>query len=77
MDQRGKKTLTGKRKKISGLVHVRFVVDKVALGQVFLRVVGFSLSIHSIGAPLLVRLGKNCSYSSQGCTKILKAVVRL
>jgi hypothetical protein len=28
-----------------GSVHVRFVVDKVALGQVFLRVVGFPLSI--------------------------------
>jgi hypothetical protein len=30
---------------IPGQVHVRFVVDKVALGQVFLRVVGFPLSI--------------------------------
>jgi hypothetical protein len=28
-----------------GFVHVGFVVDKVALGQVFLRVVGFPLSI--------------------------------
>jgi hypothetical protein len=28
-----------------GSFHVRFVVDKVALGQVFLRVVGFPLSI--------------------------------
>jgi hypothetical protein len=28
-----------------GSVHVGFVVEKVALGQVFLRVVGFSLSI--------------------------------
>jgi hypothetical protein len=28
-----------------GSVHVVFVVDKVALGQVFLRVVGFPLSI--------------------------------
>jgi hypothetical protein len=26
-----------------GSVHLRFVVDKVALGQVFLRVVGFPL----------------------------------
>jgi hypothetical protein len=30
---------------IPGQVHVRFVVDKVALEQVFLRVVGFPLSI--------------------------------
>jgi hypothetical protein len=30
---------------VPGQVHVRFVVDKVALGQVFLRVVGFPLSI--------------------------------
>jgi hypothetical protein len=36
---------------------VGFVVDKVALGQVFLLVVGFPLSI-STGAPLLVKLGK-------------------
>jgi putative component of membrane protein insertase Oxa1/YidC/SpoIIIJ protein YidD len=28
-----------------GSLHVRFAVDKVALGQVFLRVVGFSLLI--------------------------------
>jgi hypothetical protein len=28
-----------------GSVHVRFVVDKVALGQVFLRVVGLPLSV--------------------------------
>jgi hypothetical protein len=29
----------------SGSVHVGFVVDEVALGQVFLRVVGFPLSV--------------------------------
>jgi hypothetical protein len=29
-----------------GSIHVGFVVDKVALGQVFLRVVRFSLSIY-------------------------------
>jgi hypothetical protein len=34
-----------KKKKNPGSVHVGFVVDKVALGQVFLRVVGFPLSI--------------------------------
>jgi hypothetical protein len=28
-----------------GLLHVRIVVDKVALGQVFLRVLRFSLSV--------------------------------
>jgi hypothetical protein len=28
-----------------GSVHVRFVVDKVALGQFFLRIVGFPLSV--------------------------------
>jgi hypothetical protein len=36
---------TEARGSIPGQVHVRFVVDKVALGQVFLRVVGFPLSI--------------------------------
>jgi hypothetical protein len=33
------------RGSIPGQVHVRFVVDEAALGQVFLRVVGFPLSI--------------------------------
>jgi hypothetical protein len=32
---------TEARGSVPGQVHVRFVVDKVALGQVFLRVVGF------------------------------------
>jgi hypothetical protein len=36
---------TEARGSIPGQVHVRFVVDKVALGQVFLRVVGCPLSI--------------------------------
>jgi hypothetical protein len=43
MDQR---EITGQEKN-PGSVHVGFVVDKVALGQDFLRVVGFSLSISS------------------------------
>jgi hypothetical protein len=34
-----------KKKKNPGSVHVRFLVDTVALGQVFLRDVGFPLSI--------------------------------
>jgi hypothetical protein len=37
---------------------VRFVVDKVALGQAFLRVVGFPCRFHSTGAPLIAKLGK-------------------
>jgi tRNA A37 threonylcarbamoyltransferase TsaD len=46
-------------------VHVGFVVDKVAMGQIFLRVVGFPLSISFHCAPLLVKLGKKyCSSSS-------------
>jgi hypothetical protein len=36
---------TEARGSVPSQVHVRFVVDKVALGQVFLRVVGFPLSI--------------------------------
>jgi hypothetical protein len=59
-----------------GSVHVGFVVSKVALGQVFLRVVGFPLSISFHRCSITVKLGKkNCS-SSQGCTKSLKALVR-
>jgi hypothetical protein len=71
---------TEARGSIPGQVHVRFVVDKVALGQVFLRVVGFPLSIAfhwcSINCKNLV---KNCSsiyHHHWGCTKSLKAVVR-
>jgi hypothetical protein len=52
------------RGSVPGQVHVRFVVDKVALGQVFLRVVGFPCRFHSTGAPLIVKLVKNCSSSS-------------
>jgi hypothetical protein len=37
---------------------VGFVVDKVALGQVFPRVLRFSRQFHSIGAPLLGKTKK-------------------
>jgi hypothetical protein len=37
---------------VPGQVHVRFVVDKVALGQVF------PCRFHSTGAPLIVKIGK-------------------
>jgi hypothetical protein len=37
--------VTEARGSVPGQVHVRFVVDKVALGQVFLRVVRFPLSV--------------------------------
>jgi hypothetical protein len=43
--QNGSKGNKGTEKKYPGSVHVRFVVDKVALGHFFLRVVGFPLSI--------------------------------
>jgi hypothetical protein len=46
---------TEARGSVPGQVHVRFVVDKVALGQIFLRDVGFPLST---GAPLIVKIGK-------------------
>jgi hypothetical protein len=36
---------TETRGSVPGQVHVRFVVDKVAPEQIFLRVVGFPLSI--------------------------------
>jgi hypothetical protein len=40
---------------------VRFVVDKVALGQIFLRVVGFTLSISSHWCSINCKnLVKNC-----------------
>jgi hypothetical protein len=37
---------------------VRFVVDKVALGQVFSELSVFPCRFHSTGAPLIVKLGK-------------------
>jgi hypothetical protein len=50
---------------------VGFVVEKMALGQVFPGVLQFSF--HSTGAPLL---GKIKSSLSLGCTISLKAAVR-
>jgi hypothetical protein len=46
-----------------GSVHLGFVVDKVAMGQVFFSELSvFPCIFHSNGAPLLVKLGKkNCS----------------
>jgi hypothetical protein len=42
-----------------GSVHVGFVVDKVALGQVFPPSTSvFLCEFHSTGAPLLVKVGK-------------------
>jgi hypothetical protein len=62
-------------------VGARFsVVDKVALGQVFLRVVGFPLSISfhwcSINCKNLVKNFSSIYHHHWGCTKSLKAVVR-
>jgi hypothetical protein len=69
-----------KKKKIPGQVHVRFVVDKVALGQVFLRDVGFPLSISfhwcSINCKNLVKDCSSIYHYHWGCTKSLKAAVR-
>jgi hypothetical protein len=62
---------------IPGSVHVGFVVDKVALGQVFPRVLRFS-PVNFI-PPVLHFLEKRKnlssfpSSSSQGCTISLKA----
>jgi hypothetical protein len=42
----------------TGSVHVRFVVDKVALGQVFSNLSVFPCQFHSTGAPIIVILGK-------------------
>jgi hypothetical protein len=41
-----------------GSVNVGFVVDKVALGQVFSELSVCPCQFHSTGAPLLVKLGK-------------------
>jgi hypothetical protein len=43
--QNGSKGKNGTGKKNPGSVHVRFVADKVALGQVFPQYFGFPLSI--------------------------------
>jgi hypothetical protein len=60
-----------------GSVHVGFVVDKVALGQVFPRVRRF-FPVNFI-TPVLhytVKWKMKCSSSSQGCTISFKAAVR-
>jgi hypothetical protein len=59
-----------------GSVHVGFVVDNVALGQVFPRVLRFC-PVNFI-PPVLhyTEKRKNYSSSSQGCTISLKAAVR-
>ena len=59
-----------------GSVHVGFVVDKVALGQVFPPSTSvFPCPFHSTGAPLLEKIKKTSSSSSQCCTISLKAAV--
>jgi hypothetical protein len=60
---------------------VGFVVDKVALGQVFPPAASvFPCQFHSTGAPLLGKIKKELiiflSSSSQGCPRSLKAAVR-
>jgi hypothetical protein len=56
---------------------VGFVVDKVALEQVFLpSTLVLPYQLHSTGAPLQEKTKKNESSSSQGCTISLKAAVR-
>jgi hypothetical protein len=58
-----------------GSVHVGFVVDKGAPGQVFLRASVFPCQFNSTGAPLIVKAEKTSS-SSQGCAISLKTAVR-
>jgi hypothetical protein len=60
---------------------VRFVVDKVALGQVFLELSVFPCQFHSTGAALLVQLCKKTAHPHlhlhhRGWTINLKAAVR-
>jgi hypothetical protein len=47
-----------------GSVYVEFVVDKVALGQVFPAYFGFQYQFHSTGVPLLGKIKKNTFSSS-------------
>ena len=65
-----------------GSVHVGFMVEKVALGQVFPPSTSvFPCQFNSTGVPLLVKMKKKLSSfsssSSQGCTISLKSAVRL
>jgi hypothetical protein len=55
-----------------GSVHMGFVVDKVALGQVFPRVLRFSLSISFHRCCIKLEKRKKKSSSSQGCTRSLE-----
>jgi hypothetical protein len=59
----------------AGSVNVGFVVDKVALGQVFPRVLRF-IPVNFIPPVLHYKEKRKQSSSSQGCTISLKAAVR-
>jgi hypothetical protein len=60
---------------IPGQVYVRFVVNKVALGQVFPPSTSvFPCQFHSTGVPLIIKIGKKTAHLHWGYTKILKAV---
>jgi hypothetical protein len=75
MDQR-EKTPDRQKKKKNRPVHVGFMVDKVALGRVFSRVLRFfPCQFYSTVTPLQGKTKKKL-YSSQGCTISLKAAVR-
>jgi hypothetical protein len=68
---------TEARGSVPGQVHVKFVVDKVALGQVFPRVVGFLLSISCHWCSITCKTCKKTAHlHHRGCTISLKAAVR-
>jgi hypothetical protein len=71
---------TEARGSVPGQVHVRFVEDKVALGQFFSELSVLPCRFHSTGAPLIVKISKKKTahphHLHWGCTKSLKAVVR-
>ena len=68
--------LTAEARVRSRVIHVGFVVDKVALRQVFPRVLGFS-PVNFI-PPVLIYTEKRKKESSlsHGCTISLQAAVR-
>ena len=71
------KVQNGSKEKIKnpGWVHVEFLVDKVALGQVFPRVLRFSPVIFIPPVLHYTEKRKKLSSSSQGCTISLKVSV--
>ena len=68
---------TEARGSVPGQVHVRFVEDKVALGQFFSELSVLPCRFHSTGAPLIVKIGKKTAHPSIIIIGVAQKALRL